>query len=245
MWGVTPTDRWNWSKLKESIKESGIRNSLLMAPMPTASTSQILGNNECIEPFTSNLYTRRVLSGEFAVINKFLVKDLLKLGLWNEGMKNEIIKNNGSVQLVEGIPADLKALYKTVWEVKQKSIIDMAKDRGAFIDQSQSLNIHMEDVNLGKLSSMHFHAWRSGLKTGMYYLRTKAASDAIKFTVRDDKSTATVPSVEAPVQTAPVAQAQPVFQNEGVIQAKPGQYSDSEAMMCSLDNPDDCVACGS
>ncbi|MFT6633184.1 MAG: ribonucleoside-diphosphate reductase alpha chain [Bacteriovoracaceae bacterium] len=226
MWGVTPTERWNWAELKAKIAKTGVRNSLLMAPMPTASTSQILGNNECIEPFTSNIYTRRVLSGEFAVINKFLVTDLIKMGLWNDDMKNEIIKHNGSVQNIDNIPANLKALYKTVWEVKQKAIIDMAKDRGAYIDQSQSLNIHMEDVNMGKLSSMHFHAWRSGLKTGMYYLRTKAASDAIKFTVRDDKKTETVPA-------------------EAVIQAQPGQYTDEEAMMCSIDNPDDCVACGS
>jgi len=197
MWGVTPSDRWDWKELKEKIKAHGVRNSLLMAPMPTASTSQILGNNECIEPFTSNLYTRRVLSGEFAVINKFLVGDLIKLGIWNEDLKNEIVKHNGSVQGIEAIPQDLKNLYKTVWEVKQKAIIDMAKDRGAYIDQSQSLNIHMTDVNMGKLSSMHFHAWRSGLKTGMYYLRTKAASDAIKFTVREDKKTVEDVAVEA------------------------------------------------
>jgi len=213
MWGVTPSDRWDWKELKEKIKAHGVRNSLLMAPMPTASTSQILGNNECIEPFTSNLYTRRVLSGEFAVINKFLVGDLIKLGIWNEDLKNEIVKHNGSVQGIEAIPQDLKNLYKTVWEVKQKAIIDMAKDRGAYIDQSQSLNIHMTDVNMGKLSSMHFHAWRSGLKTGMYYLRTKAASDAIKFTVREDKKTVEDVAVEA--------------------------------MLCSLDNPDECLACGS
>ena len=227
MWGVTPTDRWNWSELKDKIKESGIRNSLLVAPMPTASTSQILGNNECIEPFTSNLYTRRVLSGEFAVINKYLISDLIKLDLWNDQMKNEIVKNNGSIQAIESIPAEMKDLYKTVWEVKQKAIIDMAADRGAYIDQSQSLNIHMTDVNLGKLSSMHFHAWKQGLKTGMYYLRTKAASDAIKFTVRNDDTKNTTPTAEP------------------VIQAKPGQFTDEEAIMCSIDNPDDCIACGS
>lgn len=224
MWGVTPTERWDWNELKQKIKKNGIRNSLLMAPMPTASTSQILGNNECIEPFTSNIYTRRVLSGEFAVINKFLIEDLIKLNLWNDEMKNEIIKHNGSIQNIDLIPIDIKDLYKTVWEVKQKTIIDMAKDRGAYIDQSQSLNIHMEDVSLGKLSSMHFHAWKCGLKTGMYYLRTKAASDAIKFTVRNEKS----------------SQAEEV-----VMQAQPGQYTAEEAMMCSLDNPDDCIACGS
>ncbi len=218
MWGVTPSDRWNWTELKAKIKENGVRNSLLLAPMPTASTSQILGNNECIEPFTSNLYTRRVLSGEFAVVNKFLIRDLIKLDLWNDNMKNQIIKHNGSIQAIESIPQEIKDLYKTVWEIKQKTIIDMAKDRAAYIDQSQSLNIHMQDVNMGKLSSMHFHAWKSGLKTGMYYLRTKAASDAIKFTVRDDEKTKT-----------PTAQ----------------DMSAEEAMMCSLDNPDDCIACGS
>lgn len=212
MWGATPTDRWDWAGLKENIKKDGIRNSLLLAPMPTASTSQILGNNECIEPFTSNLYTRRVLSGEFAIVNKFLVADLMKLGLWDEKMKNEIIKNNGSVQAIETIPADIRELYKTVWEIKQKIIIDMAKARGVYIDQSQSLNIHMEDVNMGKLSSMHFHAWKSGLKTGMYYLRTKAASDAIKFTIRDEQ---------------------------------PVTASAEEAMLCSLDSPEDCISCGS
>lgn len=228
MWGVTPSARWDWSALKANVKEHGVRNSLLVAPMPTASTSQILGNNECIEPFTSNLYTRRVLSGEFAVINKHLIQDLIKLDLWNDNMKNEIVKNNGSIQAVESIPAEIKELYKTVWEVKQKAIIDMASDRGAYIDQSQSLNIHMTDVNLGKLSSMHFHAWKMGLKTGMYYLRTKAASDAIKFTVKNEKSSQEI------AQTADVQ-----------IQASPGQYTDEEAMMCSLDNPDDCIACGS
>lgn len=225
MWGVEASTRWNWSELRSKIKESGVRNSLLMAPMPTASTSQILGNNECIEPFTSNLYTRRVLSGEFAVINKFLINDLIKMDLWNDNMKDEIIKGNGSVQHIESIPQDMKNLYKTVWEIKQKSIIDMASDRGAYIDQSQSLNIHMEDVNMGKLSSMHFHAWKKGLKTGMYYLRTKAASDAIKFTVKNDNA------AKAPEQP--------------VIQATPGQFTDEEAMMCSIDNPDDCIACGS
>ncbi|MAX67773.1 MAG: ribonucleoside-diphosphate reductase subunit alpha [Halobacteriovoraceae bacterium] len=228
MWSVTPSERWNWSELKAKIKDHGVRNSLLMAPMPTASTSQILGNNECIEPFTSNIYTRRVLSGEFAVINKYLIQDLIKLDLWNENMKNEIIKHNGSIQNIEAIPAKIKDLYKTVWEIKQKAVIDMAKDRGAYIDQSQSLNIHMENVNMGKLSSMHFHAWRSGLKTGMYYLRTKAASDAIKFTVRDESKTQNSAATDQPM-----------------IQASPGQYSSEEAMMCSLDNPDDCIACGS
>lgn len=185
MWDFTPSKLWDWDKLRQDIRKYGVRNSLLLAPMPTASTSQILGNNECIEPFTSNIYTRRVLSGEFTVVNKYLVSDLIKLDLWNENMKNRIIEQNGSIQNIDSVPQTLKELYKTVWEIKQKRIIEMAADRGAFIDQSQSLNIHMIDANLGKLSSMHFFAWKSGLKTGMYYLRTKSAADAIKFTIRD------------------------------------------------------------
>ncbi|MAR85273.1 MAG: ribonucleoside-diphosphate reductase subunit alpha [Cytophagia bacterium] len=190
MWGVTPSSkRWDWTKLKREVKKYGIRNSLLLAPMPTASTSQILGNNECFEPYTSNIYTRRVLSGEFIVVNKHLLKDLIKLNLWNESMKNRLMEANGSIQGIEEIPDDIKLLYRTVWEVSQKSIIDMAADRGAFICQSQSMNIHMQDANFGKLTSMHFHAWKKGLKTGLYYLRTKAAADAIKFTiVKDEKS---------------------------------------------------------
>lgn len=213
MWEARTTARWDWTTLRAKIKTYGVRNSLLMAPMPTASTSQILGNNECIEPITSNIYTRRVLSGEFAVVNKHLVKDLISLGLWNEEMKDRIIAHNGSVQYIPEIPVNLKELYKTVWEIKQKSILEMAADRGAFIDQSQSLNIHMEDTNFGKLSSLHFAAWKLGLKTGMYYLRTRPAVDAIKFTIKE---------------TAKVA---PVDQQA--------------AMMCSLDNPEDCVSCGS
>ena len=190
MWGVAPSSkRWDWTKLKREVKKHGVRNSLLLAPMPTASTSQILGNNECFEPYTSNIYTRRVLSGEFIVVNKHLLKDLIKLNLWNETMKNRLMEDNGSIQGINEIPDDIKLLYRTVWEVSQKSIIDMAADRGAFICQSQSMNIHMQDANFGKLTSMHFHAWKKGLKTGLYYLRTKAAADAIKFTiVKDEKS---------------------------------------------------------
>tara|TARA_Y100001933_G_scaffold151045_1_gene149477 strand:+ start:1014 stop:3368 length:2355 start_codon:yes stop_codon:yes gene_type:complete len=190
MWGVAPSSkRWDWTKLKREVKKHGVRNSLLLAPMPTASTSQILGNNECFEPYTSNIYTRRVLSGEFIVVNKHLLKDLIKLNLWNESMKNRLMEANGSIQGIKEIPDDIKLLYRTVWEVSQKSIIDMAADRGAFICQSQSMNIHMQDANFGKLTSMHFHAWKKGLKTGLYYLRTKAAADAIKFTiVKDEKS---------------------------------------------------------
>jgi ribonucleoside-diphosphate reductase alpha chain len=213
MWEVKPSGRWDWTTLRAKIKTYGVRNSLLMAPMPTASTSQILGNNECIEPITSNIYTRRVLSGEFAVVNKHLVKDLMQLGLWNEEMKDRIIAHNGSVQYIPEIPAEMKELYKTVWEIKQKSILEMAADRGAYIDQSQSLNIHMEDTNFGKLSSLHFAAWKLGLKTGMYYLRTRPAVDAIKFTIKET------------AKTTPVDQ--------------------QAAMVCSLDNPEDCVSCGS
>jgi ribonucleoside-diphosphate reductase alpha chain len=213
LWGVKATERWDWTTLRAKIKQYGVRNSLLMAPMPTASTSQILGNNECIEPVTSNIYTRRVLSGEFAMVNKHLVRDLIQLGLWNEEMKDRIIAHNGSVQYIPEVPADMKELYRTVWEIKQKSILEMAADRGAFIDQSQSLNIHMEDTNFGKLSSLHFAAWKLGLKTGMYYLRTRPAVDAIKFTIKE-----TVKKTEADQQAA---------------------------MVCSLENPEDCVSCGS
>lgn len=183
MWDVTPTDRWEWDVLKAEVKEHGVRNSLLVAPMPTASTSQILGNNECFEPYTSNIYTRRTLSGEFVVVNKHLLMDLVSLGLWNDNMKNKLIAANGSIQHIDEIPDNIKQLYKTAWEISQKAILEMAADRGAYICQSQSLNIFMENANFAKLTSMHFYGWKKGLKTGMYYLRTKAATDAIKFTV--------------------------------------------------------------
>jgi len=182
MWNVVPSNRWNWPSLRETISKVGVRNSLLVAPMPTASTSQILGNNECFEPYTSNIYSRRVLSGEFDVVNKHLLHDLTEMGIWTP-LKNQIIYEDGSVQKMAAIPDDLKAIYKTVWEIKQKTLVDMAVDRGCYIDQSQSLNVHMEQPNFGKLTSLHFHAWSKGLKTGMYYLRTRAAADAIKFTV--------------------------------------------------------------
>lgn len=183
MWGVEPSHRWDWYRLKAEILKHGVRNSLLLAPMPTASTSQILGNNECFEPYTSNIYTRRVLSGEFIVVNKHLLKDLIKLDMWDDDMKNALIANNGSIQSFEGVPKNLKALYKTAWEIKQKVILDMAADRGAFVCQSQSMNVFIQDASYKKLSSMHFYAWKRGLKTGMYYLRTKSAVDPIKFTV--------------------------------------------------------------
>jgi len=180
---VVLSDRWNWEGLRERVKKFGIRNSLLCAPMPTASTSQILGNNECFEPYTSNVYIRRTLAGEFVVINQHLLRDLIKLGLWTDLLKNKLIAANGSVQKIPEIPDDIKEIYKTVWEISQKALIDMARDRGAFIDQSQSFNVHMTNVSAGKLSSMHFYGWQQGLKTGMYYLRSQAAVDAIKFTV--------------------------------------------------------------
>jgi len=187
LWNRTPKSRrWDWSGLKEQIAKNGLRNSLMVAPMPTASTAQILGNNESFEPYTQNLYVRRTLSGEFVQVNRHLLRDLVKRGLWTDDMRTQLIANNGSVQQL-GLPDDLKELYKTVWEVKQRTVLDMAADRGAYIDQSQSLNIHMVDATQAKLSSMHFHGWQLGLKTGMYYLRTKAATDAIKFTVEVDK----------------------------------------------------------
>jgi ribonucleoside-diphosphate reductase alpha chain len=216
MWGVTPSNRWEWDLLKEEVIKHGVRNSLLLAPMPTASTAQILGNNECFEPYTSNIYTRRVLSGEFIIVNKHLLKDLVKEGLWNMEMRQKIMAANGSVQNIPEIPARLKELYKTAWEISQKAIIDQAADRGAFICQSQSLNIFMEQANFGKLTSMHFYGWEKGLKTGMYYLRTKAATDAIKFTI--DKSV-----VEEPTSKSLEEQ--------------------QAAIACSLENPDSCEMC--
>merc|ERR1719437_117029 len=197
LWKQTPkSGRWDWAKLKEKIAKHGLRNSLLVAPMPTASTAQILGNNESFEPYTQNLYVRRVLSGEFVQVNRHLLRDLISRGLWTEDIRMQLIAHNGSVQHID-LPADIKELYKTVWEIKQRTILDMAADRGIYIDQSQSLNIHMVDATTAKLSSMHFHGWQLGLKTGMYYLRTKAAADAIKFTVEVDKvrrsSTASLP----------------------------------------------------
>jgi ribonucleoside-diphosphate reductase alpha chain len=216
MWGVTPSNRWEWDLLKEEVKKHGVRNSLLLAPMPTASTAQILGNNECFEPYTSNIYTRRVLSGEFIIVNKHLLKDLVKEGLWNMEMRQKIMAANGSVQNIPEIPTRLKELYKTAWEISQKAIIDQAADRGAFICQSQSLNIFMEQANFGKLTSMHFYGWEKGLKTGMYYLRTKAATDAIKFTI--DKSVVEEPSSKS-------------------------LEEQQAAIACSLENPDSCEMC--
>ncbi len=234
-WNVTPSSRWNWTALKEEVAKHGVRNSLLLAPMPTASTSQILGNNECFEPYTSNIGTRRVLSGEFVVVNKHLLNDLVSLGLWNNRIKDQIIIGNGSVQHIDEIPQELKDLYKTAWEIKQKTIIDMSADRGAFICQSQSLNIFMGEANFGKLTSMHFYAWKKGLKTGMYYLRTKPAAEAIKFTI--DHSINKQPAVAA----APAVQAKSAAIE--MIQAQDDQAMAQIA--CSLDDPEGCEMCGS
>ncbi|KAK1432345.1 hypothetical protein QVD17_09241 [Tagetes erecta] len=223
MWGVTPSDRWDWNALRSMIAKNGVRNSLLVAPMPTASTSQILGNNECFEPYTSNIYSRRVLSGEFVVVNKHLLHDLTEMGLWSPTLKNQIIYEDGSVQKISELPQHLKDIYKTVWEIKQRTLVDMAVDRGCYIDQSQSLNIHMDQPNFGKLTSLHFHAWSKGLKTGMYYLRSRAAADAIKFTV--DTSLLK----ETPKKTS-------------------GDEDDNtkmSQMVCSLMNREECMACGS
>ena len=199
MWGIKDEElsgRWDWAKLRKDVLKHGVRNSLLVAPMPTASTSQILGNNECFEPYTSNLYTRRVLSGEFIIVNKHLLKDLVDLNLWNEDMKHELMRSNGSIQDIKQIPDELKELYKTVWEMSMKDIIDMARHRGYFIDQSQSLNLFMEGATMSKLTSMHFYGWKSGLKTGMYYLRTKSAVDAIKFTLEKKEKAEVEETVE-------------------------------------------------
>lgn len=258
MWGVTPdSGRWDWDNLKKEVKQHGVRNSLLLAPMPTASTSQILGNNECFEPYTSNIYTRRTLSGEFIIANKHLMKDLINLGLWSENMRQKLISTNGSVQPIAEIPQNIKDIYKTVWEISQKSIIDMSADRGAYICQSQSLNIHLTDPNFGKLTSMHFYAWKKGLKTGMYYLRSTAAADAIKFTL--DKTAMQQPTAHAqaatnaanalvtePVATyAPVKEAQQtIVYNEPEVKLSDLDQKRAD-MACSLDNPDACEACGS
>jgi len=249
LWGATTTDRWDWKKLREDIAKWGVRNSLTTCIMPTASTASILGNEASCEAQTSNLYVRRVISGEFIIVNKYLVKELVKLGIWNESVKNKIIQQNGSIQNVPEIPVNIKEVFKTVWEIKQKDVIDLAADRGAFIDQTQSMNVFMENVNFGKLTAMHFYGWgrrsflndsngqpiipsndeniqvvcdkdgtpkfyrdkRSNLKTGMYYLRTKSAADAVKFTVQEQKS----------------------------VEDQMAEIS------CSLDDPDSCIACGS
>ncbi len=235
LWGINDEElsgRWDWGKLRKDVKKHGVRNSLLVAPMPTASTSQILGNNEAFEPYTSNIYTRRVLSGEFIVVNQHLLEDLVELGLWNEDLKEEIMRANGSIQDVEIIPQDLKELYKTVWELSMKDIIDMSRQRGYFIDQSQSLNLFMENANMAKLTSMHFYAWKSGLKTGMYYLRTKSAVDAIKFTLKKEDKKETVEAEAAPILAENVSTKPMTPQELREMLAQSKNAADEDCLMC-------------
>lgn len=249
LWNIKDEElsgRWDWAGLRKEVLANGVRNSLLVAPMPTASTSQILGNNEAFEPYTSNIYTRRVLSGEFIVVNKHLLNDLVERGLWNETLKQEIMRHNGSVQNIESVPQDLKELYKTVWEMSMKDIIDMSRQRGYFIDQSQSLNLFMQDANYAKLTSMHFYAWKSGLKTGMYYLRTKAAVDAIKFTLNNDKKAEPIevqeqPAAEINAITEPL---QPIAVLNEPVEMTAEEYR-AMIEMAKNAGPDDCEMCGS
>ena len=261
LWGLKDEELsglWDWGQLRKEVLKNGVRNSLLVAPMPTASTSQILGNNECFEPYTSNIYTRRVLSGEFIVVNKHLLEDLVELGLWNEGLKQDIMRANGSIQHVDAIPQDIKELYKTVWELSMKDIIDMSRQRGYFIDQSQSLNLFMEGATMAKLTSMHFYAWKSGLKTGMYYLRTKSAVDAIKFTLDNKKKEAPEPaSVEvAAVETdtavlekqqEKAANTAATFSQETAVDVEPMSAEEMKALVQQAKEAegDDCLMCGS
>ena len=246
LWGIKDEElsgRWDWLALRKTVKKQGVRNSLLVAPMPTASTSQILGNNECFEPYTSNIYTRRVLSGEFIVVNKHLLEDLVDKGLWNEDMKQELMRNNGSIQNIDGIPDDIKELYRTVWEMSMKDIIDMSRHRRYFIDQSQSLNLFMEGATMAKLTSMHFYGWKSGLKTGMYYLRTKSAVDAIKFTL-DNKAKAKVPEME-PAEK--VAAASAIKSDSTSVPVEPLSPEELKQMLSQAkeSEDDDCLMCGS
>ena len=238
MWGIEDKDlsgRWDWTSLRKDIKKYGVRNSLLMAPMPTASTSQILGNNECFEPYTSNIYTRRVLSGEFIVVNKHLLNDLVNLGLWDEEMKQELMRANGSIQQIETNPMEIRNLYKTVWELSMKDIIDMSRHRGYFIDQSQSLNLFMEGATMSKLTSMHFYAWKSGLKTGMYYLRTKSAVDAIKFTVKKK------------LEEKKITESNKIKENTPIVPVEPLSPEELKSMLSKSEQSqdDDCLMCGS
>ncbi|WP_417195303.1 ribonucleoside-diphosphate reductase subunit alpha [Bizionia sp.] len=261
LWGINDNElsgRWDWAKLRGEVKKHGVRNSLLVAPMPTASTSQILGNNECFEPYTSNIYTRRVLSGEFIIVNKHLLEDLVELGLWNEGLKQDIMRANGSIQGIESIPQDIKELYKTVWELSMKDIIDMSRHRGYFIDQSQSLNLFMEGATMAKLTSMHFYAWKSGLKTGMYYLRTKSAVDAIKFTLDNKKKEQ--PVAEAIIESTPMVDTVMAQQKQQAVktaakfaekqtpeEVEPMSADEMKALIAQAKEAegDDCLMCGS
>jgi ribonucleoside-diphosphate reductase alpha chain len=259
LWGIKDEElsgRWDWAKLRKSVKKHGVRNSLLVAPMPTASTSQILGNNECFEPYTSNIYTRRVLSGEFIVVNKHLLEDLVRLGLWNDDLKQELMRANGSVQQITAIPEDIKELYKTVWELSMKDIIDMSRQRGYFIDQSQSLNLFMENANYAKLTSMHFYAWKSGLKTGMYYLRTKAAVDAIKFTLDNSKKQEPIAvaaeseaeAATASVETAAIKVETTPLKEDEMMNTAPMSAEEMKALIARAREgqaDDDCLMCGS
>jgi len=226
MWNVKPSERWDWANLKQKIARHGIRNSLLTAPMPTASTSQILGNTECFEPYTSNIFSRRVLAGDFVLVNQHLVKDLIERGLWNNQLKEKIIGSGGSVQSIDEIPRDIKELYRTVWEMKQRTMIDMSADRGAFIDQSQSFNVFIADPNFGKLTSMHFYAWNKGLKTGMYYLRTQAAAAPVPVTVSQE-------SMQSVNKKVPVTQS-----SEAIVK-------NTADIVCALDNREACQSCSS
>ncbi|MGJ8591757.1 MAG: ribonucleoside-diphosphate reductase subunit alpha [Aquaticitalea sp.] len=257
LWGIKDEElsgRWDWAKLRKEVKKHGVRNSLLVAPMPTASTSQILGNNECFEPYTSNIYTRRVLSGEFIIVNKHLLEDLVELGLWNENLKQEIMRANGSVQHIDSIPQDIKDLYKTVWELSMKDIIDMSRHRGYFIDQSQSLNLFLEGATMAKLTSMHFYAWKSGLKTGMYYLRTKSAVDAIKFTLDNVKKQEPAAQVSEVVEVDDTivekqnqaAKTAAKFAKESA-EVEPMSAEEMKALIAQAKEAegDDCLMCGS
>ncbi|HSB94100.1 MAG TPA: ribonucleoside-diphosphate reductase subunit alpha, partial [Flavitalea sp.] len=230
LWNVKPSDRWDWETLRKEVMQYGVRNSLLIAPMPTASTSQILGNNECFEPYTSNIYSRRVLSGEYVIVNKHLLRDLVELGLWNPSLKNQIIAANGSIQHIEEIPQDIRELYKTVWETKQRNLIDMAADRGAFICQSQSLNLFIESPTVSKLTSMHFYGWKKGLKTGLYYLRTKAAAQAVQFTIEKPGA---VKSNSEPTKSQEAGSAMHENNSPGI----------EEGATCTMQHG--CISCGS
>ena len=235
MWGVEPSTRWGWAELKDKIAEHGMRNSLLMAPMPTASTAQILGNNESTEPFTSNMYNRRVLAGEFTVVNKHLLRELTSNGLWTEKVRNKIIADGGSVQNVAEIPKSIRDVYKTVWEIPQRAVLDMAADRGAFICQSQSMNVHIGEPNTSKLTSMHFYAWKKGLKTGMYYLRTRPKADAIQFTVNQEMLAETT---QNPAESSP---------RKSPTSVAGGPKATLDSKMSSLqmkDEEEECLNCG-
>lgn len=255
LWGIKDEELsglWDWAKLRKQVDKHGVRNSLLVAPMPTASTSQILGNNECFEPYTSNIYTRRVLSGEFIVVNKHLLEDLVELGLWNDNLKQEIMRANGSIQGIDIIPDNIKELYRTVWELSMRDIIDMSRHRGYFIDQSQSLNLFVEGATMAKLTSMHFYAWKSGLKTGMYYLRTKSAVDAIKFTLDQKKKKEPVAAVMKADDTV-VVQQQLIAEQTAVkfaqqsSEVEPMSSEEMKALIkqAKAGQDDDCLMCGS